>query len=189
MRIAPRLPHMETTMLKTTLAAMALITATLLVAPATLVLPAHASVICDGPCDDGDGGSSSQPPSSQEDDGGGHGGTGGNGGDLPTVTPQEHISQLEKTCNGALAKLAKVPESLVTSFSPDGSVSVIGVCNSGLGHKAEIDGSQALPLQNAIAANPAMANALREQGFHVEDVVGIVVSNGIATLYAHKGIV
>jgi len=180
-------------MLKTTLAALAVITATLMVAPATFVLPAHASVVgCDGPCDDGDDGSSSvQPPSSgQEDsDSGGHGGPGGNGGDLTPLSAGEHISQLERTCNAALQKLAKVSESMVKSFSPDGPVSVIGVCNSGLGHKAQIDGSQALPLQNAIAANPAMAGALQQQGFHVEDVVGIVVSNGIATLYAHKNIV
>jgi hypothetical protein len=174
-------------MLKTTLAALALITATLLVAPATFVAPAQATVVgCDGPCDD----PSSQPPSSspEDSDSGGHGGPGGNGGDLEPLSTEDHIAQLEKTCNAALAKLAKVPESLVKSFSPEGSVSVIAVCNSGLGHKAEIDGSQALPLQNAIAANPAMTNALQQQGFHVEDVVGIIVSNGIATLYAHKGI-
>ena len=177
-------------MLKTTLATLALIIATLLVAPATLVLPAQATVVgCDGgPCDEGDGGSSSQPSSQEDNNGNGHGGPGGNGGDLDTLTPEQHLTQLEKTCNAALQKLAKVPESLVTSFAPDGAVSVIGVCNSGLGHKAEIDGSQALPLQHAIAANPAMLNALQQQGFHVEDVVGIVVSNGIATLYVHRGI-
>ena len=174
-------------MLKTTLAALAVITATLMVAPAALVLPAHASVIgCDGSCDDG-GDSSSQPPSTEGDDSGGHGGAGGNGGDLTPLTTDEHIAQLEKTCNAALAKLAQVPERLVTSFAPDGSVSVIAVCNSGLGHRAEIDGSQALPLQNAIAANPAMTAALQQQGFHAQDVVGIVVSDGIAPLYVHRG--
>jgi len=176
-------------MLKTTLVALSLITATLLVAPATLVLPAQASVVgCDGPCDGGEDGSSQPPTSSQEDDSGGHGGPGGNGGDIAPLSTDEHISRLEKTCNGALQKLAKVPESLVKSFSPEGSVSVIAVCNSGLGHKAEIDGSQALPLQNSIAANPAMLDALQHQGFHVEDVVGIIVANGMATLYVHKGI-
>lgn len=175
-------------MLKTTLAALAVLTLSVLVAPAAFVAPALATVVnCDGgPCDEG-GGDSSQPPSSQEDDGGnGHGGPGGNGGDLSPLSPEERISRLEKTCNAALQKLARIPEKLVTSFSPDGSVSVIAVCNSGLGHKAAIDGSQALPLQNAIAANPAMTGALQQQGFHVEDVVGIVVANGIATLYVHR---
>ena len=182
-------------MLKTTFAALALITATLMVAPATLVLPAHAgTVICDGPCDEGGGeggeggGGSSQPPSSQEDGDNGHGGSGGNGGDLTPVTTEQHLAQLEKTCNDALLKLTPIPVSLVRSFSPDGSVSVIGVCNSGLGHQASIDGSQALPLQPAIGANPAMADALQAQGFHAEDVVGIVVSNGVATLYVHRSV-
>lgn len=178
-------------MLKTTLAALALTTATLLAVPTLSVLPAHATVVgCDGgPCDEG-GGESSQPPSGDEgNDGNGHGGPGGNGGDLDPLTPEQRIARLEQTCNAALQKLARVTEPMVEAFSPEGSVSVVAVCNSGLGHKAEIDGSQALPLQSAIAANPAMAGALQQQGFHVEDVVGIIVSNGIATLYAHKGTV
>lgn len=174
-------------MLKTTLAALAVITATLMVAPTALVTPAFATiVVCDeGGCDDGDGGGTSSQPSSQEDGDHGHG-SGGNGGELTPITPEQHLLQLEKTCNAALQKLVPIPVSLVTSFSPDGSVSVIGLCNSGLGHKASIDGSQAVPLQTAIAANPAMAAALRAQGFHVEDVVGIVVSNDVATLYVHR---
>jgi hypothetical protein len=194
MRMALRLPRKETTMLKTTFAALAVITATLVVAPATMMASAHAgTVICDGPCDEGGGeggggGTSSQPPSSKEDGGSGHGGSGGSGGDLTPVTAEQHLAQLEKTCNDALLKLTPIPVSLVKAFSPDGSVSVIGVCNSGLGHKASIDGSQAQPLQAAIAANPAMAGALRAQGFHAEDVVGIVVSNDVATLYVHRAV-
>lgn len=180
-------------MLKTTLAVLGLVLATAIISPTTFVGVAHASCLpgtCEGGGDEGEGGGSSQPPSSsQEDSGNGHGGPGGNGGDLPPLSTEDHIAQLEKTCNAALAKLAQIPERLVTSFSPDGSVSVIAVCNSGLGHKAEIDGSQALPLQHAIAGNAAMLSALQQQGFHVEDVVGIVVSNGIATLYVHRGLV
>lgn len=172
-------------MLKTTLAALAVLSFSLLVAPAAFVAPASASTFgCDGgPCP--------APSSSSEEDtsGNGHGGPGGNGGDLSPLSPEERISRLEKTCNTALQKLAQIPEKLVAAFSPDGSVSVVAVCNSGLGHKAQIDGSQALPLHSAIAANPAMLNALQEQGFHVEDVVGIIVSDGIATLYVHRGTV
>jgi hypothetical protein len=181
-------------MLKTTLAALGIVLGAIIF-PTTFVGVAQASCLpgfCDGGGDDGegDGGASSQPPSSQEDNSGaGHGGPGGNGGDLEPVSVEEHIARLEKTCNAALQKLAQIPEKLVTSFSSDGSVSVIAVCNSGLGHQAEIDGSQALPLQSAIASNPAMAGALQQEGFHVEDVVGIVVANGLATLYVHRGIV
>lgn len=170
-------------MLKTTLAALAVLSFSLLVAPAAFVAPAAASAICNEGCPE-----SSEPPSSQEDDGGnGHGGPGGNGGDIAPISAEESLAKLEKTCNAALQKLVQIPEKLVTSFSPDGSVSVIAVCNSGLGHQAAIDGSQALPLQHAIAANPTMAAALQEQGFHAEDVVGVIVSNDIATLYVHKG--
>ena len=119
-------------------------------------------------------------------DDGGKAGTGGT--TRPTIVKSRRLQKLEDTCNGALQKLVKIPESLVESYTNSGGVTVVGVCNSGLGHKASIDGSQALPLQTAIAGNPALAGPLQQHGYRVEDVVGIVLfSNDVATLYVHKG--
>jgi hypothetical protein len=171
-------------MLKTAFAAIAIILATAIIAPTAFVAVAHASC-APGAC--GGAGAEGAPPPAGQEDGGGHGGSGGNGGDLEPLSPEQRIARLEQTCNAALRGLLPIPEKLVTSFSPQGSVSVIAVCNSGLGHQADIDGSQALPLHDAIATNPAMTTALQHEGFQVEDVVGIIVADGTATLYAHKG--
>ena len=107
--------------------------------------------------------------------------------DLPPPPPEQQISQLEQVCNAALNKLAKVPPKLVVAFANEAGVSVVPVCNSGLGHKAKIDNSQALPLQHAIAGNAALMAALQAHGFHAEDVVGVVLVEGVATLYVHRG--
>ena len=66
-----------------------------------------------------------------------------------------------------------------------GSVNVVPVCNSGLGHKVTVDNSQALPLQNAIAGNGDLVGPLGKDGFKPDDVVGVVLINGVATLYVH----
>jgi len=130
----------------------------------------------------GDGGASSQQP----DEPGGTKGSGGNGGDITPLPQSEQIARLEETCNGALHTLAKVTESTVAAFSNPWAVSVIGVCNSGLGRHAAIDDSQAAPLRSAIANNPALTEPLGDQGFRVEDIVGVIMTNGVATLYGHK---
>ena len=111
----------------------------------------------------------------------------GNGGDLPTLSPQDQIAQLEETCNGALATLVQIPERMVVAFDNEAGVSVIPICNNGLGHSAKIDASQALPLQTAIGQNAALLAALKAKGFTADDVVGVVLIKGIATLYVHKG--
>ncbi|MEO8758114.1 MAG: hypothetical protein ABI398_10245 [Devosia sp.] len=130
------------------------------------------------------GGTSSTPPttSSQPDNPGG----GGNGPDIPAPTPEEQTSQMAETCNAALGDLRKIPEKLVDAFANEGGASVVSVCNSGPGRQAHIDASQALPLQNAIARNFASMAALSARGFTAEDVVGVVLVKGVATLYVHK---
>ena len=61
------------------------------------------------------------------------------------------------------------------------------VCNSGPAREAVLDAAQALPLQNAIARNAALMGALNARGFKADDVVGVVLVQGVATLYVHKG--
>ena len=109
------------------------------------------------------------------------------GPDLPEVPKDEKIQQMAETCNAALADLAKVPEKLVVDFANPNGVSVVPVCNSGVGREAHIDPSQALPLQKAIANNPALLASLQARGFSADDVVGVVLIDGVATLYVHKG--
>lgn len=129
---------------------------------------------------------SSTPGTPPDNPGTPNGGPAG-GPDLPPPPPEQQISQLEQVCNAALNKLAKVPPKLVVAFANEAGVSVVPVCNSGLGHKAKIDNSQALPLQHAIAGNAALMAALQAHGFHGEDVVGVVLVEGVATLYVHRG--
>jgi hypothetical protein len=129
---------------------------------------------------------SSSPSTPPDNPGTPNGGPAG-GPDLPPPPPEQQISQLEQVCNAALNKLAKVPPKLVVAFANEAGVSVVPVCNSGLGHKAKIDNSQALPLQHAIAGNAALMAALQAHGFHAEDVVGVVLVEGVATLYVHRG--
>lgn len=95
---------------------------------------------------------------------------------------------MEDTCNGALQQLVKIPERMVAAFADENGVSVVPVCNTGIGKAARLDSSQALPLQKAIAANPALMGPLTAHGFHAEDVVGVVLIKGVATLYVHHAI-
>ena len=131
--------------------------------------------------------STSTPPGDPGNPGGGPaGGSGGNGGDLPTPPPDEQLAQLEENCNGALATLVKIPERMVVAYANEAGVSVIPICSSGLGHSAKIDASQAMPLQTAIGENAALMASLKAKGFTPDDVVGVVLLNGAATLYVHK---
>ena len=140
------------------------------------------------------GGSSSQPstppgnpndPGDPGGPGGGPGGPGGggNGGDLPPLSDDEKIAQLEQTCNAAIGTLIKLPASMIEEFQ--GSVKVVPVCNSGLGHKVAIDNSQAAPLMGAIAGNDLLSGPLGHDGFKPSDVVGVVLVNGEVILYVH----
>jgi hypothetical protein len=164
------------TFAKTNMTAIGLITAMAIVSPLLLTTPAGAQ----------SSSSSSTPPTSSSEPGNPKG-SGGNGGDIPPPSPEQQISMLEETCNAALARLAKIPEKLVVAFDNAGGVHVSPVCNSGLGHQAKIDASQALPLQNAIRNNPVLMAALKARGFTAQDVVGVVMIGGVATLYVHKG--
>jgi hypothetical protein len=133
------------------------------------------------------GSSSSSSSSTPPDQPGDPKGSGGDGGDIPLPPPEQQIVKIEETCNAALAQLVRIPEKTVAAFDNAGGVDVAPVCNSGLGHKARIDASQALPLQNAIKHNPVLMAALKARGFNAEDVVGVVMVGGVATLYVHKG--
>ena len=81
---------------------------------------------------------SSSPSTPPDNPGTPNGGPAG-GPDLPPPPPEQQISQLEQVCNAALNKLAKVPPKLVVAFANEAGVSVVPVCNSGLGHKAKDD--------------------------------------------------
>jgi len=166
-------------LIKASIAAMGALVAVALIVPANFSASGAECIRCGPP----------PPPtttSSTPPDDGGPGGPGGDGGDLPTPPPEEKIRQLEETCNGALQDLVKIPEKMVLEFDNPSGVTVAPVCNSGLGHQAKIDASQALPLQDAIAANPVLMGVLKAHGFHAEDVVGVVLIKGVATLYVHK---
>ncbi len=169
-------------MLKTWMLAAGVIVGSLVLVPMFQPLPASAARCCGagpgGPVVGGGGGSSEQP--------GGPGG-GGDGGDLPAVSPEDQIAKMAETCNAGLSNLVKIPPSMVASFASEGGVSVVPVCNSGLGKRAAVDNSQALPLQPAIAANPALDGPLKQGGFSADNVVGVVLVKGVATLYVHKG--
>ena len=165
---------------KSTMTAIGLITAMAIVSPLLLTTPVGAASTAS---------STPPPPSStpSSSEPGGPGGTGGDGGDIPPPPPEQQISKIEEVCNAALSQLAKIPEKMVAAFDNAGGVDISPVCNSGLGHQARIDASQALPLQNAIRNNPVLMAALKARGFSAEDVVGVVLIDGVATLYVHKG--
>lgn len=168
------------TFAKSTMTAIGLITAMAIVSPLLLTTPVGAASTAS---------STPPPPSStpSSSEPGGPGGTGGDGGDIPPPPPEQQISKIEEVCNAALAQLVKIPEKMVVAFDNAAGVDVSPVCNSGLGHQARIDASQALPLQNAIKNNPVLMAALKARGFSAEDVVGVVLIDGVATLYVHKG--
>jgi hypothetical protein len=126
------------------------------------------------------GGTSSEPD--------GPGNPGGNGPDLPTPPPDEQKASMAEACNGALHELKKIPEKMVVAFDNEPGVSVVPVCNNGLGRQTKIDAAQALPLQNAIARNATLMGPLTAHGFKADDVVGVVLVQGVATLYVHKGL-
>jgi hypothetical protein len=187
-------------MLKASVLAVTVAATLALVVPAVVVRQADAAT-CGRAC----GGGSSQPsnpsnpstPSTPSDPGipgdpgttpgdpGGGPGTGGNGGDLPAPPPEEQIAKLEETCNAALGTLVKIPVRMIEAFNAPG-VQVVPVCNNGLGKKASIDASQAMPLQTAIGGNPALSGPLDAKGFKPDNVVGVVLKDGIATLYVHS---
>ena len=176
-------------MSRTSILAVTAVTAIILAIPATLstTMPSMASfsphwTVGDGEGEGDEGGEGSSAPASQAQPTDPKGG-GGNGGDLPAPSPAEKIAQLEQTCNAALSTLVKIPAAMVQSF--DGGVNVVPVCNSGEGHKAQIDNSQAAPLEAAIGDNSALSGQLGKAGFKPADVVGIVLINGQATLYVH----
>jgi len=77
---------------------------------------------------------------------------------------------------------------MVVAFDNEPGVSVVPVCNNGLGRQTKIDAAQALPLQNAIARNATLMGPLTAHGFKADDVVGVVLVQGVATLYVHKGL-
>ena len=169
-------------MLKTWILTAGFIAGSLILVPMLQTTPASAARCLGAACPGGGGGGGG----SSEEGGGGPGG-GGNGGDLPTLTPDEQIAKMAETCNAALGNLVKIPVSMVAAFASEGGVTVVPVCNSGLGRKVSIDDSQALPLQGAIAANPALNGPLKAGGFSSDNVVGVVLIKGVATLYVHKG--
>jgi hypothetical protein len=128
--------------------------------------------------------SSASTPPDTNDPGPGPNDPGGNADGGPAPSPEETIAKMETVCNGALSGLHKLSAKVVAAFG--GEANVVPVCNNGLGKKASIDGSQALPLQNVIAANPDLMAALKAAGFGADSVVGIVMINGQATLYVHS---
>jgi|GEM_PF-3704581 len=140
------------------------------------------------------GGGNSQ--SSNPSDPGGGGGSGGDGSGNPDGPgggngpvgnyPPEAVDKAASVCNGALSGLHKLSVKVVADFG--GSANVVPVCNSGAGRHATIDGSQALPLQDTIAANPTLMGALKAAGFGADSVVGVVMIKGQATLYVHAAI-
>jgi hypothetical protein len=172
------------TFAKSTVAVVSLLTALALIAPLALTSPAGAATTSGSSSS-----SSSSPPPSSGEPGtpGDPNGSGGNGGDIPPPPPEQQLAKIEEVCNAALSQLAKIPEKMVAAFDNAGGVDISPVCNSGLGHQARIDASQALPLQNAIKNNPVLMAALKARGFSAEDVVGVVLIDGVATLYVHKG--
>lgn len=175
------------TFARTTLTAIGLLTALSLIAPLAISTPAAADSSSSSST------SSTPPPSSGPGTPGDPGtpgnpnGSGGDGGDIPPPPPEQQLAKIEETCNAALAQLAKIPEKMVAAFDNAGGVDVSPVCNSGIGHQAKLDASQALPLIDAIKNNPVLMAALRARGFNAEDVVGVVLIEGVATLYVHKG--
>lgn len=166
-------------MIKASIVAMAATTALALAFPMTSSVYGMAAGVCrPAPCP-------STTTSSEEP--GGPNGSGGNGGDIPPPPPDVQLAKAEETCNGALQQLVKIPERMVVAFADQNGVTVVPVCNAGAGKSAKLDASQALPLQKAIGANPALMGPLRAHGFHAEDVVGVVLIKGVATLYVHHG--
>lgn len=118
------------------------------------------------------------------DDGGGN--NGGNGGDITPLTPEEEIARKEEVCNGALHGLRKVSPTQVERFTAEAGVSLVPLCNSGIGHKAALDFSQVAPLLNSIAANPALMGPLKAKGYGIDDVVGLMIGGEQAKLFVHK---
>jgi hypothetical protein len=169
------------TFAKTTYGVLGVVAALAILVPMAVTTPAGAQSSSSSP-------PSSPPPSSGEPGTPGDpNGSGGNGGDIPPPPPEQQLAKIEEVCNAALSQLAKIPEKMVAAFDNAGGVDISPVCNSGLGHQARIDASQALPLQNAIKNNPVLMAALKARGFSAEDVVGVVLIDGVATLYVHKG--
>lgn len=172
---------------KSTATAICLVATLSVISPLLLTTPVGAAASTSGSSSSSS--SSSSAPSS-EPGGPGPGnpnGSGGDGGDIPPPPPEQQIAKIEETCNAALSQLVKIPERMVVDFNNAAGVDVTPICNSGLGHQAKIDASQALPLQNAIKNNPVLTAALQARGFRAEDVVGVVLIDGVATLYVHKG--
>ena len=118
--------------------------------------------------------------------GGGGDNNGGNGGDITPLTPEEEIARKEEVCNGALHGLRKVKPAQVERFTAEAGVSLVPLCNSGAGHKANLDFSQVAELLSYIAANPALMGPLKAKGYGIDDVVGLMIGGEQAKLFVHK---
>jgi hypothetical protein len=162
--------------LKTPLVALGALVALAFVLPHFAVLDALAQAAASGS-------SSSTPPPDKPDDPNNP----GNGPDLPDVPTDEKLRQMVEICNAALHKLKVIPVGMVVAYDNHPGVTVVPVCNSGPARKAELDSAQALPLQDAIANNITLMTPLGDHGFKADDVVGVVLRQGVATLYVHKG--
>jgi hypothetical protein len=168
-------------MIKASVLALGAVVALALAIPPQFSTPAQAANIgaCGPPrCPGGGGGPSSEPSNPNDNP--------GNGPDLPTPPPEEQKAAAAEVCNAGLHDLKKIPEKMVVAFSNEPGVSVVPVCNNGAARQAVLDAAQALPLQNAIAKNAALMGPLNARGFKADDVVGVVLVEGVATLYVHK---
>ena len=99
------------------------------------------------------------------------------------------VEKAELVCNTALGKLRKVTVAQVEAYTEQEGVRVVPLCErtTQLQKLADIDPSQAIHLHTAIDANPALTQPLAERNYVADDVVGVVMMDGAAILYVHKG--
>jgi hypothetical protein len=117
-------------------------------------------------------------------------GNGGPGDEPPPPPPQELADAAAAICNAGLEKLKKVSQTQVEQFENEDGVKIQPVCHRtpDIRRLAEINPKQAIDLRTVIAANPALNDPLTSEGYHSEDVVGILIGKLGATLYVHKAL-
>ena len=117
-------------------------------------------------------------------------GNGGPGDEPPPPPPQEQADAAAAVCNEGLDKLRKVSQTQVEQFANEDAVKIQPVCHRtpDIRRLAEINPKQAIDLRAVIAANPALNDPLTSEGYHSDDVVGILIGKLGATLYVHKSL-
>ena len=101
-----------------------------------------------------------------------------------TAAPDDDTLKAVAVCDATLAALGHVTPAQVLAFG--GNNWVLPLCQRTAPLRdAELNGSQAAGLIDAIAANPVLMRSLKARGFGLDNIVGLSISVDGARIFVH----